>query len=183
MVTCSLACVLLLLSQVACIHTGYGGRAFGEVPLGSPVEDYLRTLWPDFESLDEAEESGRLWIEVDPEGMRMVKIPAEDVGIDMVFAGVQPREFSMSLHDGRIMSTGFLYQASDPEQGKAIAIGIYNHLYEETGREPTELAPYSYSWPGDKQSHIMGIDTRSNRIVWGVASGKMMAEAREARGE
>ena len=174
---------LILCSQLACAHAGYGGRAFGQVPLGSSVERYLRTVWTDFGSLEQAEESGRLWIEVDPGGMQTVKVPAEEIDFGIAFAGVQPREFSMSLRDGRIMSARFLYQARDPEQGKAIAIGIYNHLYEETGREPTELAPYSYSWPGDKQSHMMGIDTRSNRIVWGVASMKMMAEAREAGGE
>ena len=178
MVVATLAWASLLAGQVACRHSSYGGRAFGEVPLGSPVEEYLRSVWADFESLDEAEESGRLWIEVEPGGMRTVKMPAEVLGFGPEVGGVRPREFSMSLYAERIMSTGFLYQAVDPAEGIAIATGIYEYLKKKTGNEPRQIVPYSYVWEGKKRHNLVGIDTETNRIVWGITSIAMMAEAR-----
>ena len=175
--TRSSAWALILCSQLACAHAGYGGRAFGQVPLGSPVERYLRTVWTDFGSLEQAEESGRLWIEVDPGGMQTVKVPAEEIDFGIAFAGVQPREFSMSLRDGRIMSAGFKYCATDPEQGIAIANGIYAHLEGETGHGPDQLAPFAYVWPDGDRAHMVGINTERNEIAWGIASRKMMALA------
>ncbi len=178
MVVAALAWASLLAGQVACRHSSFGGRAFGEVPLGSPVEKYLRTVWADFESLDEAEESGQLWIEVDPDGMRTVNIPAEAVGFGPEFGGVRPSKLSMNLYGERIMSAGFLYQAVDSAEGIAIATGIYDHLKKETGIEPRQIVPFHYVWEGRRRHNIVGIDTETNRIVWGITSREMMTEAR-----
>ena len=174
---------LLICSQLACAHAGYGGRAFGQVPLGSPVEGYLRRVWTDFESLEQAEESGRLRIEVDSGGMRTVKVPADDLDFRVEFAGVQPQELSLSLDDGRIMSAGFNYRATDPEQGIAVANGIYEHLEQETGHGPRQLAPFQYAWLDGARTHMVGIDPDRNEIVWGIASNKMMAAMGATKGE
>jgi hypothetical protein len=81
------------------------------------VEKCLRTVWADFESLDEAEESGQLWIEMDPDGMRTVNMPAEAVGFGPEFGGVRPSKFSMSLYEERIARDGVLEATVQPRSG------------------------------------------------------------------
>ncbi len=105
-------------------------------------------------------------------------MPAETVGFGPEFGGVRPSEFSMSLYEERIMSAGFQYQAVDPAEGIVIATGIYDYLKEITGDEPQQIVPYNYVWKGKNRHHLVGIDTETNRIVWGITSREMMTEAR-----
>ena len=174
---------LLLCSQLACSHAGYGGRAFGEVPLGSPVEDYLRSSWDDFESLDQAERSGELRLMVDSDGMRTVRVPAAEVGFEMEVGGVRPTFLTMSLHDGRIISAGCFFQGENLKHTIAIALELYHRICDAAGRGPKEFEPLMYRWQVGKRNYIMGLDLDLNQVAWGVVSQKMLDQAVEASKE
>ena len=179
----SCAFMLILLSQLACQHTGYGGRAYGEVPLGAPVDAYLQSLWGDVGSLDAAERSGRVRVVQDSEGMQSVKVPAAEVGIGVEVAGVGPVELTMSLHDGRIMSAGWYYLGESEEHTVAIALELFHQICLETGRTPDRLAELMYAWPVDTRVHMMGVDLDRRQVVWGIASQKMIGESTDESDE